>query len=114
MKPKALILMSLLVAAPAVAQQPQPDVALLAQAHDRCMVTHAVRLTHTAATDADIYMQATQACLSLTERLRAAVSAELPAAQASEVLEALDTQAESKFIALLARIRSDRARRAAQ
>jgi hypothetical protein len=112
MNPKAFMLMPLAIAGPAAAQQPQPNVPLLAQALDRCMATQAVRLTHTTATDADIYAQASRSCLSLSDELRAAIRTQLPPAQASEILGSIDAQAETNFSALLSRIRSDRARRA--
>ena len=113
-KRSASVLILLLAAQQAAAQQPEPNVMVLAQALDRCMTTHAVRLTHTAATDADIYAQARQSCLSLNDRLRASISAQVPPAQAAEVLRSIDAQAEPSFMALLARIRSDRAQRGAQ
>ncbi|HEX8379656.1 MAG TPA: hypothetical protein VF619_03785, partial [Allosphingosinicella sp.] len=43
----------------ASAQQPQPNAQILAQAYVRCLVTDAVRLTGTAATDDEIYIHAT-------------------------------------------------------
>lgn len=78
------------------------------------MATQAVRLTHTAAADADIYAQATQSCRALNEQLRAALNAQLPPVQAAEILAAIDAQAQPNFMAMLSRIRSDRARRAGQ
>ena len=104
----ALVLVS---AQQAAAQDPQPNAMILAQALDRCMVTHAVRLTRTATSDADIFTQARQSCLGLNEQLRASVNAQLPPADAAEMLRSIDQQAEPNFMALLARIRSDRARR---
>lgn len=112
MKRSAALSIVLCFAASASAQQPQPNIAILAQAVDRCMATHAVRMTHTAATDPEIYAQATQGCLSLSDQLRAAINAQLPPEQASEILASIDAQAEPNFMAMLARIRSDRARRA--
>jgi len=93
---------------------PAQDVGVVAQAYDRCMTTYAVRLTRTAAIDSDIYAEATRSCASLKDQLRAAVIAQLPAAQSSEILRAIDSQGESNFMAMLARIRSDRARREGQ
>ncbi|MGZ8346419.1 MAG: hypothetical protein ACXWUP_04815 [Allosphingosinicella sp.] len=111
-KPSAIALLSLFAAQQATAQQAQPDVQMLAQAYDRCMATYAVRLTHTSATDEDIFMQATQSCLSLNGQLRAAINTQLPPAHATEILQSIDAQAEPNFMTMLARIRSDRARRA--
>ena len=111
-KSPVILLVTLVAAHQATAQQPQQDVQTLAHAYDRCMATQAVRLTRTDATDADIFRQATQACLSLQGLLRAAISAQLPPAQAAEILGPMDAQAEPNFMAMLARIRSDRARRA--
>ena len=110
-KPSAIVLISLFAVQQAIAQQPQPSVQIIAQAYDRCMATYAVRLTRTAATDEDIFMQASQSCLSLKVQLTAAINTQLPPAQATETLQAIDATAEPNFIAMLARIRSDRARR---
>jgi hypothetical protein len=96
---------------PAAAQDPQPNAMILAQALDRCMVTHAVRLTRTPTSDPDIFAQARQSCQPLNDRLRTAINAELPPADAAEMLRSIDQQAEPNFMALLARIRTDRARR---
>jgi hypothetical protein len=101
----------LLGAQQAAAQDPQPNAMILAQALDRCMATQAVRLTRTAATDAEIFAQARQSCLSLNDQFRAAVNAQLPAADAAEMLRSIDQQAEPNFMAMLSQIRSDRARR---
>lgn len=95
----------------AAAQDAQPNAMVLAQAFDRCMATQAVRLTRTAATDAEILAQARQSCQALNDQFRAAVSAQLPAADAAEMLRSIDLQAEPNFMTLLTRIRSDRARR---
>ena len=99
------------IASPATAQEPQQDFRIIAQAYDRCMATYAVRLTRTAASDAEIFSQASQGCLALKEHLRAAINAQLPPADAGELLRAIQTQGEPSFLAMLARIRSDRARR---
>jgi hypothetical protein len=109
-KPTVLALI-LAVAAPATAQEAQPDFRIVAQAYDRCMATYAVRLTRTAASDGEIFSQASQGCLALKDRLRAAINAQLPPAQAGEILQAIDAQGEPNFMAMLRRIRSDRARR---
>ena len=107
-------MLALLAVQPAAAQQSQPDVQILAQAYDRCMATYAVRLTRTDATDADIFTQATAGCQALDDRVRAAITAQLPPARATEVLHAIDAQGEPDFMALLARIRSDRATNAGE
>lgn len=107
------LLVSLLVIQAAPPPQ-QPNAYLLAQAYDRCMATCAVRLSHTDATDAAIFAQARQSCQPLGARMRVAVNAEVPPAQAAEALATMDAQAEPNFMRMLARIRSDRARRAAQ
>lgn len=108
----AVLLASLLTGPQAVAQEPQPDIQIIAQAYDRCMATYAVRSTRTAATDEEIFDQATQSCFALDGRLRAAISAQLPAAEATGVLQSMDAQAAPNFMAMLARIRSDRSRQA--
>jgi len=96
-------------AAPAAA----PDARELALAYDRCMATYAVRLTRTAATDEEIYAQATASCASLESRLSAAIKAQLPPARATEMLQAMAADAKPNFMDMLARIRSDRLQRAA-
>ena len=108
--------LALLALHPAQAQPPQPaaDLTTTAQAHDRCMTTFAVRLTHTDATDQYIYTQASEGCRRLREQLTALIDARMPAAQAAEIHQALQARAEPDFMALLTRIRTDRARRAAQ
>lgn len=110
-KLSATVLVLLLAAQQAAAQDPQPNAMILAQALDRCMATQAVRLTRTASTDANIFAQARQSCLTLNDQLRAAISAQFPPADAAEMLRSIDEQAEPNFMALLSRIRSDRARR---
>ena len=108
----AVLLASLLTAPQAVAQEPQPDIRIIAQAYDRCMATYAVRSTRTAATDEEIFDLATQSCFALDGRLRAAINAQLSPAQAAEALQSMDAQAAPNFMAMLARIRSDRSRQA--
>jgi hypothetical protein len=107
----AIMLISLFAVQQATAQQPQPDFQIVAQAYDRCMATYAVRLTRTAATDEDIFLQARQSCLPLKERLRAAIRTQVPPEHVAEFLQAIDVDPELRFMAMLARIRSDRARR---
>ena len=110
----SLLFLALLAGQQALAQQQQPDMQLLAQAYDRCMATQAVRLTHGDAADQAIFIEAKEACRSLNEQLRLAIGTQLPAAQAAGILQSLDAQSEPNFMALLARIRSDRARRAGE
>ena len=110
-KLSATALFLLFAAQQAAAQDPQPNAMVLAQALDRCMATQAVRLTRTSATDAEIFAQARQSCLALNDQFRAAVNAQLPSADAAEMLRSIDQQAEPNFLAMLSRIRSDRARR---
>jgi hypothetical protein len=110
-RPTAIALLALFAAQPAAAQQAEPDIQILASALDRCMATYAVRLTRTAASDREIFAQAIQGCGPLDARLRAALRTQLPPAEADEVLRTIDAQAEPNFMAILARIRSDRAAR---
>ena len=113
-KSSALVLTLPFAMQPAAGQQPLQDVQIVAQAYDRCMATYAVRLTHTAASDQDIFSQASQGCLPLKSRLIEAINAQLPPAQAREVLESIEAQGEPNFMGMLALIRSDRRRRAGQ
>lgn len=89
----------------------QPDPRIVAQAYDRCMATQAVRLSRTSARDEDIHAQARQSCSVLEERLAVALRARLSATQAAEMIRSMEAQAKPNFMSLLARIRSDRARR---
>lgn len=113
MKISAAVLALLFAPEQAAAQESRPNAMILAQALDRCMATQAVRLTRTAATDAEILAQARDACLTLNDQFRAAINAQLPVADAAELLRSIDQQAEPNFMALLSRIRSDRAQREA-
>lgn len=88
-----------------------PNPQLLAQALDRCMATYAVRLTRTATPDDAIYAQASQGCAALSGQLDTAIKAQLPARQAAEITERLHTSARPNFIAMLTKIRADRAAR---
>lgn len=101
-------LAALLLAAP-VAAQPAPSVPMLAQAHDRCMATHAVRLIRTDATDEAIYAEAQKGCAAIDTELKAAVRAQVPAAQADALIGQFDATGKPNFMALLQRIRADRA-----
>lgn len=106
----------LLIAAAAVASQPaqapEPSAAVLAQALDRCMTTHAVRLTRTSATDDAIYTEAAAGCKALNEQLGARIAQEYTPAQAAELTTMLEAQAKPNFLSLLQRIRADRRFRA--
>lgn len=95
----------------AATPQAEPDVRLVAQAYDRCMATHAVELTTTAAADEEIYARATQSCSPLKLKLEAAIKTQAPLEEAKEVLKKIDARAKPSFMNMLARIRSDRARR---
>ena len=91
-----MLLASLVVAA-AITAQPaeaaQPTAMVLAQAHDRCMVGYAVRLTKTSANDEAIYSAAVAGCKALHEQLGAAVAREYAPEQAAQLTTALDAQA---------------------
>lgn len=78
------------------------------------MATYAVRLTRTPASDEAIYAEAAQGCLPLKTRLVDAIRAQVPPAEAAPVLASLETSAKPNFMAMLARIRSDRAKRESQ
>lgn len=93
---------------PLAAEPAQPKAQLLAQAHDRCMTTYAVRLTYTAATDEAIYSEAVSGCSAVKNELGAAISREYPADRAAELTALLEAQAKPNFLTLLQRIRTDR------
>jgi hypothetical protein len=112
MKPAFFVLTTMLSVQEASAQQAEPNVQMIAQAYDRCMATYAVRLTHTAATDDEIFTQTTKSCLPLKGRLTAAINAQIPAPHATELLRTMEVQAKPNFVNMLARIRRDRAARA--
>lgn len=107
------MLTALLLAAPAAAQ-PAPSIPMLAQAHDRCMAGFAVRLTRTGAADEAILAEAVKGCAAIDGELRAAVRAQMPTAEADALIAQFDATAKPNFMALLQRIRADRAARAAQ
>jgi hypothetical protein len=92
-----------------VTPQAQPNPQIIAQALDRCMATYAVRLTKTSASDETIYAEAAQGCSPLNERLKGAINAQVPAAQAADFIKQMDASAKPNFIAMLAKIRRDRA-----
>ena len=96
----------------ASAQSPQPGAMALAQAHDRCMTTFAVRETKTDLPDNEIFAKASSGCEALNTRLNAAIRAEYPADKADELIAMLAAQAKPNFQAMLGKIRNDRQRRA--
>lgn len=102
------LIAAMAVAGQLVASPEQPNAALLAQAQDRCMVTYAVRLTKTAATDPAIFSEAELGCKTLKQQLYAAITKEYAADQAAELTTMLDAQAKPNFLTLLQRIRTDR------
>ena len=110
----SMLLATLFVNEAAQAQQSKPDAMVVAQAADRCMTTYAVRLTKTFATDEEIYREASEGCSSVNGLLLEAVKEQLPAQQAQQAVQQLKAQSRPNFLALLTRIRSDRARRDAQ
>lgn len=101
----------LTVAQTSAAQQAPLSPQIIAQAVDRCMATYAVRLTRTAASDESIYAAAEQGCRPLNDQLKAAARTAVPPAQADAFIQQLDASAKPNFLAMLARIRSDRAAR---
>lgn len=92
----------------AFAQPTQANAMMLAQAHDRCMTSYAVRMTKTEATDEQIFSGATEGCKELQGQFHAAVVKEYPAAQADELITMLNAQAKPNFLNMLRKIRSDR------
>jgi hypothetical protein len=111
LKSKAVVLVIALGAQPALAQQSQPNAMLIAQALDRCMATYAVRLTKTAASDEEIYAEATKGCGPLNARFVDSVKASVPPEQAAELLKEADKSQKPNFLSMLTKIRSDRAKR---
>jgi hypothetical protein len=94
--------------------QAQANAMTIAQAHDRCMTTQAVRLTRTDASDDAIFQTATEACKELETGLFAALRAERPREEAEAIIAAMNDQAQANFQTMLDRIRADRAARANQ
>jgi hypothetical protein len=90
------------------AEVAQPNAMMLAQAHDRCMVGYAVRLTKTSASDEAIYTEAVTGCKGLHEQLGAAVAREYAPEQAAHLTTSLEAQAKPNFLSLVQRIRTDR------
>ena len=113
LKPLAVAIVAL-VAGMANAQSPQADAPTLAQALDRCMATYAVRLTRTDAADEAIYASAIEGCRPIETELRTVVRRDVPPAEAEAALKQWDDQAKPNFMALLKRIRADRAARSGQ
>jgi hypothetical protein len=74
------------------------------------MATYAVRPTRTDASDEAIHAEAQKGCQSIDTELRAAVRAQAPA-QAEALIGQFDAAAKPNFMALLNRIRADRAAR---
>ena len=93
-------------------QPAQPGAMVLAQAHDRCMTTYAVRLTKTPATDEAIYAEATAGCQALKDKMSASIAREFTPSRAAELTTLLESQAKPNFLTLLQRIRADRLGRA--
>jgi hypothetical protein len=89
-----------------------PETIMLAQAHDRCMTTYAVRLSSTATDDEAIYSEAAAGCKELEKQLGSVLLREYPPAQAAELTELLELQSKPNFMSLLQRIRTDRAAKA--
>lgn len=95
----------------AVAETPRQSAMILAQAHDRCMTTYAVRESKTDASDENIFLLATEGCQNLEEELHAAIRNEYPADQADQLIPMLKNQAQPNFYKMLGKIRADRQRR---
>ncbi|WP_203310371.1 hypothetical protein [Sphingomonas beigongshangi] len=102
-----------LAAQSAAAPEPQANPQVIAQALDRCMATYAVRMTKTDASDETIFAEATRGCVQLNEQFKAAINAQVPAPQASAFIKQMDATAKPNFMVMLAKIRRDRAARAA-
>lgn len=98
-------------AQPAAAQQNQPNFMFIAQALDRCMTTYAVRLSKTAASDEEIYTEATTGCAPLNAKLTEGITATVPPQQAAEFLKDVDASKKRNFLNMLAKIRNDHAKR---
>ena len=108
----APLMISLLMAGqPAAGPETQAGVAILAQSYDRCMATYAVRLTRTDADDDRIFASATEGCRPLKDQLLAAIPREYPPDQARELVATIEASARPNFLAMLQRIRADRAAR---
>lgn len=108
----ALFVLGIGLAHAAYAEPTKQNAMMLAQAHDRCMTTYAVRESKTTATDAEIFSLANAGCKDLEEQLYTAIKKEYPSSQSEELIPMLQSQAESNFTKLLLKIRNDRSRRA--
>ncbi len=104
----AIPLLALAWAVPSVAQDPSPDVMMLAQAHDRCMTTVAVRESHNEADDSVIFDHAVAACADLDAQLQAAIRSSFNAQQSAELIAMMDEQARTNFMQMLVQIRAGR------
>lgn len=92
-----------------VAAQQQPDIPTLASALDRCMATYAVRMSGGDATDDAIYAAASNGCQSIETELLTLVRSTMPAERAEPALQQWAAQKRPNFMAVLQRIRADRA-----
>lgn len=101
-----------LVASPTVARTPEPSLMLLAEAHDRCLVTYAVRLAGSGEEDEQIYAAASQGCSEIKARRDGAVRTELPPEHVDDLLRELEAAEKPNFMRVLKQIRADRAARA--
>ncbi|OYQ31903.1 hypothetical protein CHU93_04080 [Sandarakinorhabdus cyanobacteriorum] len=97
--------------APPVAQEAPANVPFLAQMLDRCMATHAVRLSKTDMDDAAIYAEAGKGCAAIDQQLRAGVRSQMPPAEAEALIKQFDATDRPNFLVLLQRIRADRVAR---
>ena len=104
---------SVAVSVPTYGQQAEPSLMLVAQAQDRCMTTFAVRLSRETTDDEAIYEQAIEGCSQLDAQLDAAILREVPAEKQAELKTMLAESRKPNFMAMLAKIRSDRAAREA-
>jgi hypothetical protein len=109
------LLATLCIAAsvPALGQQAKPSMMSIAQAQDRCMTTFAVRLSRETTDDEAIFERALNGCSELDAQLDEAISREVPAEKQQELRAMLAESRKPNFMAMLAKIRSDRAAREA-
>jgi hypothetical protein len=106
------VMAALALWSPAYGQQSEPTLMMVAQAQDRCMTTYAVRLSRQTADEA-IFERAEAGCSELDAQLDAAIQRDVPAAKQAEIRAMLANSKKPNFMAMLAKIRSDRASRAA-
>ena len=99
--------------AASAAQDPSPGLMALAQAHDRCMTTVAVRESHQETDDAVIFEHAVAACAELDAQLHAAIRSNFTAQQSEELIAMMDEQARPNFMQMLVQIRAGRVARGA-